>query len=313
MPFPKEEEFQKQQLLISKLYKLRSQSQEANSRLKSKEERSVQLKQVLEKEYHDVEQLDKLNLTALFYSILANKDKKQEKERQEYLKAKLQYEEAIKEIKLIKRTVEQLRIQINLLKNSEEKYQLLLREKEEFLLSLEDESSKNLQGVIDDINAAALHIQEIEEVLQEAEPALHYLNETFNQLQSAESWGTFDMIGGGLLVTSIKHGKIDEARLGISKAQFYLDNLSRELRDVVLPTQLNESIDIGDFNSFGDYIFDGLIFDFIVQEKISKSRSHVQSVYLQVSTIEHMLKNQLQELQNAIKAKMQQKLQLLKN
>ena len=313
MPFPKEEEFQKQQLLISKLYKLRSQSQEANSRLKSKEERSVQLKQVLEKEYHDVEQLDKLNLTALFYSILANKDKKQEKERQEYLKAKLQYEEAIEEIKLIKRTVEQLRIEINLLKNSEEKYQLLLREKEEFLLSLEDESSKNLQGVIDDINAAALHIQEIEEVLQEAEPALHYLNETFNQLQSAESWGTFDMIGGGLLVTSIKHGKIDEARLGISKAQFYLDNLSRELRDVVLPTQLNESIDIGDFDSFGDYIFDGLIFDFIVQEKISKSRSHVQSVYLQVSTIEHMLKNQLQELQNAIKAKMQQKLQLLKN
>ena len=313
MPFPKEEEFQKQQLLISKLYKLRSQSQEANSRLKSKEERSVQLKQVLEKEYHDVEQLDKLNLTALFYSILGNKDKKQEKERQEYLKAKLQYEEAIEEIKLIKRTVEQLRIQINLLKNSEEKYQLLLREKEEFLLSLEDESSKNLQGVIDDINAAALHIQEIEEVLQEAEPALHYLNETFNQLQSAESWGTFDMIGGGLLVTSIKHGKIDEARLGISKAQFYLDNLSRELRDVVLPTQLNESIDIGDFDSFGDYIFDGLIFDFIVQEKISKSKSHVQRVYLQVSTIEHMLKNQLQELQNAIKAKMQQKLQLLKN
>ena len=313
MPFPKEEEFQKQQLLISKLYKLRSQSQEANSRLKSKEERSVQLKQVLEKEYHDVEQLDKLNLTALFYSILGNKDKKQEKERQEYLKAKLQYEEAIEEIKLIKRTVEQLRIQINLLKNSEEKYQLLLREKEEFLLSLEDESSKNLQDVIDDINAAALHIQEIEEVLQEAEPALHYLNETFNQLQSAESWGTFDMIGGGLLVTSIKHGKIDEARLGISKAQFYLDNLSRELRDVVLPTQLNESIDIGDFDSFGDYIFDGLIFDFIVQEKISKSKSHVQRVYLQVSTIEHMLKNQLQELQNAIKAKMQQKLQLLKN
>ena len=202
---------------------------------------------------------------------------------------------------------------ISILKNSEEKYQLLLREKEEFLLSLEDESSKNLQGVIDDINAAALHIQEIEEVLQEAEPALHYLNETFNQLQSAESWGTFDMIGGGLLVTSIKHGKIDEARLGISKAQFYLDNLSRELRDVVLPTQLNESIDIGDFDSFGDYIFDGLIFDFIVQEKISKSKSHVQRVYLQVSTIEHMLKNQLQELQNAIKAKMQQKLQLLKN
>ena len=311
MPFPKEEEFQKQQLLISKLYKLRSQSQEANSRLKSKEERSVQLKQVLEKEYHDVEQLDKLNLTALFYSILGNKDKKQEKERQEYLKAKLQYEEAIKEIKLIKRTVEQLRIQINLLKNSEEKYQLLLREKEEFLLSLEDESSKNLQDVIDDINAAALHIQEIEEVLQEAEPALHYLNETFNQLQSAESWGTFDMIGGGLLVTSIKHGKIDEARLGISKAQFYLDNLSRELRDVVLPTQLNESIDIGDFDSFGDYIFDGLIFDFIVQEKISKSKSHVQRVYLQVSRIETILKNQLQSLVNNIQEKEQEKLQVL--
>ena len=41
MPFPKEQEFQKQGLLLSKLYKLQSQYQQANSRLKSKEERSV--------------------------------------------------------------------------------------------------------------------------------------------------------------------------------------------------------------------------------------------------------------------------------
>ena len=313
MQFPKEEEFQKQRLLVSKLDKLRYQLQEANSRLHAKEDHSSKLKKILEKEQRDVEKLDKLNLSSLFYSVLGNKDEKQEKERQEYLKSKLQYDEAIEEITLIKENIEKLQIEIDLLKSSKEKYQILLQEKEEFLLTLQNVNSKNLQRIIKDIEYEELQIQETNEALHEAEPAMHYLNETFKQLESAENWGTFDMIGGGLIVTSIKHGKIDQAKSGIAKAQFHLDNFVRELQDVHSPEQLSGTIDIGKFNTFGDYFFDGLIFDFIVQEKISKSKSHVQRVYLQVSRIENKLKNRLKELENKIENLEQQKLQFLNN
>ena len=310
MQFPKEEEFQKQRLLKSKLYKLRSNFKESHSRLKAKKERSAMLKETLEKEKRDVQKLDERNLTSLFYNILGNKDEKQEKERQEYLKAKLQYDEAIEEIKLIEEDIAKLQIEIDLLKDSEEKYRILLQEKEEFLLSLQDERAKDLQEIIAEIEKNELQIQETNEALEAAKPVSHYLKETFKQLESAESWGTFDMIGGGLISTAIKHGKIDDAKLGISKAQFHLDNFARELKDVDIPDRVDGSIDIGNFNTFGDYFFDGLIFDFIVQEKISKSKSHVQRVYLQVSRIENILEKQLQILENNIRKKEQEKIKI---
>lgn len=311
MQFPKEEDFQKQRLLKSKLDKLRSNFKESHSRLKAKKERSATLEETLEKEKRDVQKLDELNLTSLFYNILGNKDEKQEKERQEYLKAKLQYDEAIEEIKLITENIAKLQIEIDLIKNSEEKYRILLQEKEEFLLSLKDERAKDLQEIIAKIEQKELQIQETSEALEAAKPVSHYLNETFKQLESAESWGTFDMIGGGLISTAIKHGKIDDAKLGISKAQFHLDNFARELKDVNIPDRVDGSIDIGNFNTFGDYFFDGLIFDYIVQEKISKSKSHVQRVYLQVSRIQNILEKQLQSLVNNIQKKEQEKLQVL--
>ena len=313
MQFPKEEDFQKQGLLKSKLDKFRAHYLEAKERLNTKENRSAELKKTLEKELRDVEKLEKLSLSSLFYRILGNKEEKQEKERQEYLKAKLQYDEALEEIKLIAENIKKLQVEIDLLKNSEEKYRILAKEKEEFLLSLQDDSAKNLQQIIDEIAHLELQIQETKEALEAAKPALHYLNETFKQLESAESWGTFDMFGGGIIVTAIKHGRIDEAKSGISKAQFSLDNFARELKDVNIPDRVNGSIDIGSFNTFGDYFFDGLIFDFIVQEKISKSKSHVQQVYLQVSKIEHLLKNQLQELKNNIENLESKKMQFLNN
>jgi len=88
-------------------------------------------------------------------------------------------------------------------------------------------------------------------------------------LESAENWGTWDIFGGGLLSTAVKHSRIDNARNEISDVQIKMSQFKRELADVEKNVELQ--IDIGGLESFADFFFDSLIIDWIVQSKIVQS------------------------------------------
>ena len=88
-------------------------------------------------------------------------------------------------------------------------------------------------------------------------------------LKSARNWGTFDLIGGGLIATAVKHSKIDRARESVHHVQQLLRIFQRELADVDSRTDID--IDISSFLTFADYFFDGLIIDWVVQSRIGRS------------------------------------------
>ena len=95
------------------------------------------------------------------------------------------------------------------------------------------------------------------------------LNVVINSLESAEGWGTWDMLGGGFLSTAIKHSRIDDARDAVEDVQAKMSRFTRELADVRRSTEIK--IEIDDLDIFADYFFDGLIMDWIVQSKIRNS------------------------------------------
>ena len=78
------------------------------------------------------------------------------------------------------------------------------------------------------------------------------------------------MLGGGIISTAVKHSRINSARESIHLVQQQLRVFQRELADVGTESG-GIQIDIGSFATFADYIFDGLIVDWIVQSKINKS------------------------------------------
>lgn len=80
-----------------------------------------------------------------------------------------------------------------------------------------------------DPNAA---IREIDEAIRAGERALDSLREAKNQLNSARNWGIYDMIGGGLISSMIKHSKIDQANEWMDQANRDLRCFAKELRDV---------------------------------------------------------------------------------
>ena len=106
------------------------------------------------------------------------------------------------------------------------------------------------------------------------------LSAVLNSLDSAEDWGTWDMLGGGLLTTMAKHGHLDDAQAGIGWAQQCLSRFRTELadvRDMELP-----QVQIGEFATFADYFFDGFFMDWMVQSKIQDAQEGVSEVHVRV-------------------------------
>ena len=100
--------------------------------------------------------------------------------------------------------------------------------------------------------------------------ALNSLRTAQNDLNSAKSWGLWDMFGGGFFSTMIKRSKMDAAKQNMDQAKYELQNFSRELRDVL---------------SFADWFFDGFFVDWMVQDRINNARVQVAEAIRQVENI----------------------------
>lgn len=125
--------------------------------------------------------------------------------------------------------------------------------------------------------------REINEAIQAGQEALACLNEARDCLNSAGNWGIVDLLGGGFLTTMIKRSRMKDADNLVQQARGALKRFQRELMDVEDIPELH--IETGDFLTFADYFFDGIIADWLVQSKINDSKRQVENAIRKVSYI----------------------------
>ena len=130
--------------------------------------------------------------------------------------------------------------------------------------------------------------QEIKEAVRAGEKALISLGEAKRQLESARNWGIWDMIGGGLISSMIKHSRLDDASACLENAKMDLKIFHKELKDISDLSQMG--IDIGGFLSFADIFLDGIVADWMVQRKIDEARDQVDRVIRRVESLVRELK-----------------------
>ncbi len=133
--------------------------------------------------------------------------------------------------------------------------------------------------------------REMNEAIVAGERALSSLKMAQSQLNSARTWGFFDMFGGGLLSSAIKHSKINEASRYMERAKSDLLVFQRELRDVSI--SMNLQMEVGGFLSFADFFFDGIVADYLVQSKIADAREQVEDAISMVESILRNLRNSI--------------------
>lgn len=123
--------------------------------------------------------------------------------------------------------------------------------------------------------------KEIREAIQAGQEALSLLNQAKESLNSAGNWGLLDLFGGGTISTFMKHSKMNNAERLVQDARYALKRFQRELMDVDNVSEFH--IETGDFLSFADYFFDGIIADWLVQSRISDAKRQVDNAIQKVN------------------------------
>ena len=130
---------------------------------------------------------------------------------------------------------------------------------------------------------------EIEEAMAAADDALFYLQKANDSMKSAKNWGLWDMFGGGLISTFVKHDKMDTAQTDVDKAKIALQKLARELDD--LDEVMNIDLKLDSFASFADYVFDDFFSDWYVQSKINDAQTKIEEGITKVKQVQEKLRS----------------------
>lgn len=227
------------------------------------------LREKLQDEKHDVDQLMGASFASFFYGLIGKKDEKLLKEKEELLQAKLKYEAAAETVKDLEEDMTAVETQLVTLANVESEYAELLLQKESMLNERRPDLAKQLREYTDQQEQLEVSQKELNEAVEAGKVTIVQLHKVIEKLESASSWGAWDMLGGGAVTTAIKHSRISEARDAISTAQKSLRRFERELHDVQRESHIR--IDIGEMLTFADFFFDNIITDWIVQDRISTS------------------------------------------
>ena len=131
--------------------------------------------------------------------------------------------------------------------------------------------------------------KEKREAVEAGQRALQSLRYAQDNLNSAKNWGLVDMLGGSFLSTLAKHSKMERAQQYMEQAKYDLQNFSRELRDVNMACNLH--IETNDFLTFADFFFDGLVADWLVQDRINNARSQVNEAIRRTEQILRQLQS----------------------
>jgi hypothetical protein len=250
---------------------------------------------VLEKEGSDLKKLESLSLTGLFHTILGSKEEQLDKERQEFLAAKLRYDETHKAVNDLNDDISKQIRNLAAYEGIEEQYKKVMREKENYILENKDENAIKLMDLSEELARLKSSAKELEEAIYAGSLVNEKLKYMISSLESAGNWGTWDMLGGGFLATAVKHSRIDEAGHYASGVQQLLREFRHELEDV--NTYVDLDVNIGSFETFADYFFDGLISDWIVQSRINDSLSNAFGMKENIDSIMVELYRKLNEVQ----------------
>lgn len=275
--------------------KLESLKNIATLELEEKLSNRDELLKILEKEEKDVIKLQSTGISSLFLSLMGKKEDKLDKEREEFLTARMKYEECLESIRELEAEIHYANVELKKYKNANEEYLKAIKDKRKVLLKEDTIESRHLKEGLEKINEIKLDIKEINEAIHAGEKTNSSLEIMKEHLNTAKGWGMWDMLGGGLISNIAKHSAIEKANQIAHSTQSNLKSFQKELSDVNNFTEI--SVDLSNFATFADFFFDGFFVDWFVQSKINNSISNVDNAYNEINDILIKLKNELEKLQ----------------
>jgi len=270
--------------------------------------RAQELKESFLKEQADVDRLEGRSLSAFFYNVIGKMDEKLTQERQEAYAAQVKYDAVARELAGIEEDLERYQAELHSLQNCEARYFAVLREKTQAVKANGGDIAQQILRLEERTAYLESQSRELEEAFAAGQGALTTTDQIMDSLDSAESWGTWDLVGGGLVADLAKHSRLDEAQACVESLQSQLRRFKTELADVTIAADFQVNID--GFLRVADYFFDGLFADWAVLDQIHQSQDQVQNTRSQICNVLDYLQT-LMDQTTAEKTRLQQEIERL--
>ena len=261
--------------LEAKLRELQNQRREYDREV-------ISLRVAFRKEQEDVEKLEGRSLANYFFQVVGKLDEKLDQERREAYAAKVKLDAAERELAGIESDISEIHGQLNEIRVAEAQYKDELERKRATLRASGTATGNQIIELEQRIAVMEVQKREIKEAISAGYSARGTADRILSELNSADGWNTWDMFGGGGIITHMaKHSHLDEAQDLVSELQSKLRRFKTELADIQITANMQVNID--GFLRFADYFFDGLFADWAVGDRINQSMNSVSSTKSQIS------------------------------
>lgn len=270
-------------------------NKEANAKIRFEENkaRHEAAKAAFAKESDDVEKLQEESLSTFLKRLIGNYDKKLDKEMQEQLAAKMELDlslalalESREDLDAVQTTVNETSSQIKQLK------EILSQQDSHFRERINAEEVKRVQLKQEWV--------EIDEALAAGESVLDAIDFALDDLDSADSYSTWDMFtDSSLLLDMMKYDRIDKAEAKMSQLEQQLEYYSKELKDLSMDTFLSYEKFSGMSKTF-DIFFDNMFSDWDTKAKIGRNIEMLEKLGLNIEELQTKLENNKSLIQKQI-------------
>lgn len=277
----------------TKLHNLRTQKEDLEYSVSK-----LSYEKTLENE--DVENLEGGSLLGFILRLTGGYEKRLSKEQQEAYAATVKYDTAVSELEAVELDIRHCEGELARIRSREREYEKLLKERKEALAQSDTPAGEEIRRLQDIIASQTARKKELLEAIEVGNRAKGIADQVGEHLSEASSWGTFDLLGGGLLSDLAKHDHIDQAQKLVEALQVQLRRFNTELADV------NQRIDatpvvIDSFTKFADFFFDDIFSSLSVSKKIDTSIGNLNQTRLQIERMLDRLQPMLAQTELNIK------------
>lgn len=253
----------------------------------------------------DVAKLEKVSLASLYYRVIGRLDHQLDLERIEAHAARVKLESAKQNLAALDAQLEMKQEQLRQLEGCEARYEAAVAERLRQVKTANPDLARKIAELEQQITAVERELTEIRQAVEAGQKARETLRKLQSELDSAEDFATWDVMGGGLIADMGKHSHLDSAEWLSSQLQSQLHSLSRELKDVAVSGYIDVGMD--GFLRFADYFIDNFWTDWAAMDHIGRAIGQVNQTASKLSTVMSKLnsmqqaaENKKQQLRNAI-------------
>ena len=288
-----DEQLQQLQEKIVRAKQLSSKIAELKNQRSTLQDEVSYLAAIRFREQADVDRLEGRSLVAFFYNVIGKMDEKLDQERKEAYAARVKCDAAERELAAVDADLHRYEDEFAMLRSYQKQYDALFAEKTAAVKAAGGEQSAHLLKLEEAYAAQEHQRKELQEAVYAGNSALSSARRVMDSLDNAEGWGTFDLLGGGLVADLAKYSHLDQAQSYVEQLQSDLRRFKTELADVHITSDLQISVD--GFLRFADYFFDNIFTDWAVMDKISRAKAQVDGTMTNISDVLYRLNHLLHD------------------